>query len=189
MRFWPALAVGLILAPTISGAAELRSLSVEYEGGYYLMDTEVWFDVGQEAVFNVFLDWDLAVDFSSVIIEAKNVGPDEYGGMGFYIHNRGCILFFCKSARRNGSVTSEAYSIIRAVADPELSDFDLSEETWTFRTADNGTIVRYELKMKPSFWIPPVIGPYLMKKKLRVDGSDAFNRIERIAQQRQNQGD
>jgi len=153
------------------------------------MDTEVWFDVGQEAVFNVFLDWDLAVDFSSVIIESKNVGPDEYGGMGFYIHNRGCILFFCKSARRNGSVTSEAYSIIRAVADPGLSDFELSEETWTFRTADNCTIVRYELKMKPGFWIPPVIGPYLMKKKLRVDGSDAFNRIERIAQQRQNQSD
>ena len=189
MIFWSALAAGLILIPTVSGAAEMRSVSVEYENGVYLMDSEVWFDVSQEAVFNVFLDWDLAVDFSSVIVESKNVGPDEHGGMGFYIHNRGCILFFCKSARRNGSVTSEAFTVIRAVADPELSDFELSEETWTFRTADNGTIVRYELRMKPAFWIPPIIGPYLMKKKLRDDGSDAFNRIERIAQQRQDADD
>ena len=189
MSFWRALSAGLVLMPTVSGAAELRSVNVEYEDGHYFMDSEIWFDAGQEAVFNVFLDWDLAVDFSSVIIESKNVGPDEHGGMGFYIHNRGCILFFCKSARRNGSVTSEAFTVIRAVADPELSDFDLSEETWTFQAADEGTIVRYALKMKPSFWIPPLIGPYLMKKKLRDDGSDAFNRIERIAQQRQEPGD
>ena len=69
MSFWSALAAGLILIPTVSGAAELRSVSVEYENGYYLMDSEVWFDVGQEAAFNVFLDWDLAVEFASVIIE------------------------------------------------------------------------------------------------------------------------
>ena len=189
MRYWRALLVGLILVPTISGAAEMRSVHVEYEGGYYLMASEAWFDASQKAVFEVFLDWDLAVDFSSIIVESKNVGPDEHGGMGYFIHNRGCILLFCKSVQRNGSVMSEAYDIIRAVADPEASDFDMSEETWTFRTADNGTIVRYELKMKPSFWIPPVIGPYLMKKKLSNDGGDAIDRIERIAQQRQDRDD
>ena len=178
------LLAGLLL-PVFSHAAEMRSVKVEYEDGYYYLESEVWFDVGREAIFDVFLDWDLAEDYSSIIVEARNVGPDEHGGMGYYIHNRGCILFFCKTALRNGSVTSQRFEFIRATADPAASDFELSEEVWTFRAEDNGTIVRYELKMKPDFWIPPVVGPYLMKRKLRNDGGDAIDRIEDIARQRE----
>jgi len=185
VKRWRLHLAGLLLLPALSGAAEMRSVNVEFEDDHYVMHAEIWFDADQETVFGVFLDWDLAVDFSSVIVESKNVGPDEQGGMGFYIHNRGCILFFCKSARRNGSVTSEAFTIIRAIADPETSDFDVSEETWTFSTVDDGTMVRYELRMKPGFWVPPLVGPYFIKKKLREDGAEAFDRIEKIAQQRQ----
>jgi len=182
------LLAGLFL-PAFSLAAEMRAVHVEYEDGYYYLESEVWFDVGREAIFDVFLDWDLAEEYSSIIVEAKNVGPDESGGMGYYIHNRGCILFFCKSALRSGSVTSEAYEYIHAIADPETSDFEVSDETWTFRNADDGTIVRYELKMKPDFWIPPVVGPYLMKRKLRNEGGDAIDRIEQIAQRLEAQRD
>ena len=173
-----------LLCPVVANSAEMQSVEVEYEDGYYTFESEVWFDVSREHIFNVFLDWDLAVDFSTIVLESRNVGPDENGGMGYYIHNRGCILFFCQSALRNGSVTSEPYTVIRAVADPEASDFEMSDETWTFWDDGDGTVVRYELIMKPDFWIPPVIGPYLMKRKLRDDGSDAINRIEQIAQRR-----
>ena len=178
-----------LLIPVFSFAAEMRTVQVEYEGGYYYLESEVWFDVGREAIFEVFLDWDLAEEYSSIIVEAKNVGPDEFGGMGYYIHNRGCILFFCKTALRNGSVTSERYELINAIADPETSDFELSEETWRFRNEDGGTIVRYEMKMKPDFWIPPLIGPYMMKRKLRNDGGEAIDRIEEIARQWEEQHD
>ena len=178
-----------LLLPVFANAAEMRTVQVEYEGGYYYLESEVWFDVGRKAIFEVFLDWELAEEYSSIIVEARNVGPDEFGGMGYYIHNRGCILFFCKSALRNGSVTSEPYEYIRAIADPETSDFELSEEVWSFRIEDDGTIVRYEMKMKPAFWIPPIVGPYLMKRKLRNDGGDAIDRIEDIAQQLEAQHD
>ena len=188
MRACSVLLAGLLLS-AVSYSAEMRSVNVDYDDGYYYLESEVWFDVDRTSIFEVFLDWDLAGEYSSIIVEAKNVGPDEDGGMGYYIHNRGCILFFCKSARRNGSVTSERNEFIRAIADPENSDFELSEEIWTFRGDGDGTIVRYKMKMKPNFWIPPVIGPYFMKRKLRSDGGDAINRIEEIAQQRESEGD
>ena len=102
MKYWRLFLTGMALSPALSGAAEMRSVQVEFEDDHYVMDAEVWFDADQETVFGVFLDWDLAAEFSSVIVEAKNVGPDEKGGMGYYIHNRGCILFFCKSTRQIG---------------------------------------------------------------------------------------
>ncbi len=67
-------------------------------------------------------------------------------------------------------------------ANPEISDFKLSKETWTFVAENGGTVVTYRLLMEPDFWVPPGIGPYLIKRKFRNNGGDAIDRIEAIAQ-------
>ncbi|MFQ5608964.1 MAG: hypothetical protein ACE5F8_01685 [Woeseiaceae bacterium] len=179
----------LIVSGAPARAAELLSVSVDKKDGLYYVVSEVWMDVAQAPVYDVFADWDVATEFSSFIVESRNVGPDEDGVMGFYINNRGCVLFFCKSVIRAGVVESEPYHTLRAIADPEESDFEISEEIWTFRREDNGTVVRYENIMKPKFWIPPLIGPYLMKRKLTRDGGDAMDRIENIAREWETAGD
>ena len=40
------------------------------------------------------------------------------------------------------------------------------------------------MEMVPKFWIPPVIGPMVIKRKLRSSGGDALDRIEELAQRR-----
>ena len=85
---------------------------------------------------------------------------------------------------REGWVEREPNTVLRAYADPERSDFKVSNETWTFVEADGGTIVTYHLYMQPDFWVPPAIGPYMIKRKLRNSGGRALDRIEAIAQQR-----
>jgi hypothetical protein len=47
---------------------------------------------------------------------------------------------------------------------------------------NGGTRVRYTLLVEPDFWIPPGIGPYMIKRKLKSDGSEALGRIEALAQ-------
>ena len=98
------------------------------------------------------------------------------------MRNEGCLLFFCKSFVRQGYVELEVNEELRAFANPELSDFKLSNETWTFVAEDGGTVVSYRLLMEPDFWVPPGIGPYLIKRKFRNNGGDAIDRIEEIAQ-------
>ena len=97
--------------------------------------------------------------------------------------NRGCILFFCKSLVRQGYVEREHNVVLRAFADPDRSDFKFSNETWQFSEKDGGTSVVYSLEMQPGFWVPPGIGPYLIKRKLSDDGGDALDRIEAIARE------
>lgn len=172
--------------PVAGLAAELLSVSVQKEKGIYYVESEVWIDAGLQPVYEVFADWDVAVEFSSFIVESRDLAPDDDGNPGFYINNRGCLLFFCKSVVRTGKVEGEPLVILRAIADPEHSDFHISEETWTFRVEREGTIVLYQNKMKPKFWIPPGIGTWLMKRKLQRDGGEAMNRIEAIAQDWEN---
>lgn len=173
----------LLLIPATSGAIELRSVVVEHADGQYTLQSNAWFDVDQQTLFAVFVDWDLGTQFSSMIVESRNLDPDEQGRAGFHTLNKGCLLFFCTSVVREGYVESEPPAEIRAVADPERSDFEFSNEVWNFTTEGSGTVVNYEIVMKPKFWVPPLIGPYIIKRKLRKSGGEALGRIEKIAQE------
>jgi len=163
-------------------AAEMLGIQVDYEQGIYTMNSEVWFDATVEQVYEVFRYWDNSTKFSTAIVESRDVEPDAEGRPQFYVRNRGCVLFFCTSFERHGYVEAELNKVIFAFVDPETSDFHLSNESWRFEERNGGTVVSYGLEMKPKFWIPPGIGPYLIKRKLRNSGSDAIDRIELIAQ-------
>lgn len=168
-------------AAVAAGAAEMRSVEVDRLDDRYVMRSEVRFAASVEAVYSVFANYDLSTQFSGAIVESRNIDPDEGGQPGFYIRNRGCVLFFCTSFERYGYVEREPYKIIRARIDPERSDFHLSNESWRFERDGAGTVVTYNLEFEPKFWVPPVIGPYVIKRKLRNDGGDAVDRIEAIA--------
>ncbi len=177
------LALPLLLWMSAATAAEIRSINVEHHKGRYTVSSEVWFDATVAQVFEVFRHWDLSTQFSSAIAESRDIAADEYGRPGYYVRNEGCVLFFCRSFVRQGHVELDVNEELRAFANPELSDFKLSNETWTFVVDDGGTVVRYRLLMEPDFWVPPGIGPYLIKRKFRNKGGDAIDRIEAIAQE------
>jgi len=44
-----------------------------------------------------------------------------------------------------------------------------------------GTKIRYTMEFQPGFWVPPVIGGYLVKKAMVSDGTEILNRMEAYA--------
>ena len=166
-------------------AVELRNVEVDRKNGRYFLTSEVWFDANIESLYAVFLDYDLSTKFSSFIVESRNLEPGKNGQRRFYIRNQGCVLFYCKSFERTGHVEHEPYAFIRSTADAEVSDFHASLESWTFEAEGDGTVVEYHFEFEPKFWIPPLIGPYVLQKKLKSDSVRALNRIEALAQERQ----
>ncbi len=167
--------------PAFASAATLRDVTVDHVDGTYFMRSEVWFDVNIERIYGLLLDWDQSSKFSSVIVESRNLerGPD--GRARYYSHTRGCLWFFCKSFERYGFVEHQPFKFIRATVDPEKSDFEISDESWEFWEEADGTVVIYAFKMKPKFFIPPLIGPAILKNKLRSGGINAIERIEVLA--------
>ncbi len=178
-RFFCSLLLGLSPA---AYSADILSVEVESDEGTYTLNSEVWFDASIDQIFAVYRHWEYSTKFSSAIVEARDLPSDEQGRAQFYIRNRGCVLFFCQSFERQGYLEAEGNTELRAYADPEISDFYHSNESWRFMERDGGTVVTYDLSMAPKFWIPPGIGPYLIKRKLKKNGDEAVDRIELIAQ-------
>ena len=183
MKLACAVALAVLGGPMTADAATMRDIHVDRVDGVYIMRSEVWFDASIEQIYKVLADWDLSTRFSSVIVESRNLEPDAEGRPRYYCRNRICLLFFCMNFERSGYVEQKPLEYIHATADPEISDFHVAAESWVFREENGGTVVVYLVELKPKFWIPPLIGPYLIKRKMRKDGGDAIHRIEAVAKE------
>lgn len=164
-------------------AAELRSVVVERDEDLYWLESEVWFDAETEALYEVFLNYDLTQEFTKFVVESRNLEPAEDGRRRFYIRNEGCVWFVCRSFERTGHVEYVPNEYIQSTADAEVSDFHISIESWEFTPEGKGTAVVYKFKFDPKFWLPPVIGPYVLQRKLKLDSNHALNQIEALAQE------
>ena len=91
------------------------------------------------------------------------------------------MLVWCRSFVRNGYLELNPTAEIIAISDPERSDFEISRERWQLIPEGDGTVMIYEFQMVPAFWVPPLVGPFYIKRALRSGGVDAVDRIEALA--------
>lgn len=175
------LPMALLFASAVADPADLREIAVDYENDRYTLRSEVWFAAEQRDLYRVLTDFDHYERISSAFVEAYNVAPDEQGRPRFYTRMEGCMLLFCRSLVRYGYLLLEPKREIVAVSQPEKSDFRYCKERWRFEQDGEGTLLYYDFEMEPDFWVPPVIGPWIIKRTLKVDGMDAIGRIEALA--------
>jgi hypothetical protein len=133
-------------------------------------------------VYGVLTDYDLFHKFTSAIVESRNTEKDQHGRPGYYTRMEGCVLMWCRSFVRIGHLTLDPITRIVANADPGQSNFKKSRESWTLTKEGEGTLLVYEFEMVPDFWVPPVIGPFFIKRALQSGGERAVDRIEALAQ-------
>lgn len=181
------LCVLLLSISAMAQAAEFREIEVDREDGLYSMRSQVYFNVEPEYLYRVLTDFNLFKKFTSAIVESNNVEADEKGRPQFYARMEGCVLIWCRSFVRIGYLELKPTTEIIAISDPERSDFEISRERWQLIPEDGGTLMIYEFQMVPAFWVPPLIGPFYIKRALRSGGVDAVNRIEALAIGKKNQ--
>ena len=173
---------GALGAGTIS-AASIRTIEVDHDDGVYSLVSNTFIDAPREAIFEVLTDYDRFGRISSTYKEYGFLEPDEDGVPIIFTRMEGCVLFFCVSIRRVERMTVMEPSFIRTNALPEQSDFRLSTSEWTLEPEESGTSMTYRLVMEPDFWVPPLIGPWVLKQRLARGGRGAINRIERLARE------
>ncbi len=170
-----------LLQPLTPQSAELLDVKVELEDKRYRLYSETDFAVGPQALYQLLIDYEKFERFTSAIVESKNTEPDANGRPGFYARMEGCVLLFCKSFIRNGYLDLTPISEIVATADPDRSDFEYSRERWQIIASETGSLLIYDFELEPSFWVPPVIGPYFIQRVLKRGAVRAVDRIEALA--------
>jgi hypothetical protein len=93
-----------------------------------------------------------------------------------------CVWFYCMRVHQVQDVIEAYDGSVTATVIPALSDFRQGYARLNLWQEPGGTRVLIRSEVEPDFWIPPIIGPWLIKRKLRSEALETVRNLERVAQ-------
>ncbi len=164
-----------------AGAAQLLEFEFERKGQRYTLRSESYIDVPPQGVFNVLSDYDGLHRISSLIVESRDLGAGPDGEHLVFTNNSGCLAFFCKSVKKVERLEVQPPNEIVTIVVPERSEVSYSRSRWVLEREGRGTHLSYSVDTEISFWVPPMIGNYLLRRWLRKGAKEALTFIEYYA--------
>ncbi len=185
MRLRGLAAFAALGASTLLAAATIDELDVDRHRGRYVLAADARLDATPESIYAVLIDYDdnRFGRISRVYKESRYLEPAADGTPLIYTRMEGCLLWYCMSLRRTERLETMAPYYIKSVAIPESSNFKFSTSEWTLEPDGEGTKMIYRVEMEPDFFVPPLIGPWYLKRTLASGGMRAVLRIERLARE------
>ena len=97
------------------------------------------------------------------------------------VHTRvdACVAFFCKRLLQVWDVEEKPSGHIIATIVPEASNFKSGHASWILRENNGKTSLHFTTVLEPSFWVPPLIGPWLIRYTLRREALESIENLER----------
>jgi hypothetical protein len=169
-------AVLLLTANALAG--EILASSVSHDGERYTLSVTARIDAPLETVYREITDFDNLAAINPAIEESRLLAaprPDTWRVRSVI---KVCILVFCKRVVQVQDVTLLDGHAIEAVIVPAHSDFRSGHAHWQLTASDATTELVFSNSFVPDFWVPPVIGPWLIKRKLVWEVSETAMYIE-----------
>lgn len=95
---------------------------------------------------------------------------------------KGCVLFFCSEQIQYQKVTELGNGYIMVHLVPEKSDFISGEILWQVFAENGNTRVVFAADFEPDFWVPPLIGPWILTDVFLTESQETINELEKLAQ-------
>ena len=173
---------GYCLFPKRLVAGELVELALTHNQGVYHLNLKMNLDATPENLHDVVTDYVHIYRLNPSIIESEVLDTPDNSIVQVRTLFNNCILMFCKEIHRVEEVRELETGDIYAVIIPELSNVKSGTTVWQFQPNGARTRINYSLTLEPGFSVPPFVGTYLVKQKLKEDVLESFNNLERLAQ-------
>ena len=163
-------------------AAEIKTATVQYEDGNYSLTFEAILAAPQADVYRIISDYnrlDRLNDMidTSALLTVPGVSPAKRK-----IKLHVCILVYCRQGKLVETVTEYNMDTIFATIIPEESDIEFGESHWQATSlGEHSTQFSLTSQLRLGFWLPPVIGPWLIGKKMIRELSVMVDRLEQLA--------
>lgn len=172
---------GLLCLADSVPAAELLEFEFSRDQRRYTVRSEAYIDVPPEGVYAVLTDYEHLHRLSSLVTESRELRPTADGERRVYTLNEGCVAFFCRSVEKIERLVATPHSQIETTVIAAQSDLGFGVSRWQLRPEGRGTRLVYNTETQVGFWVPPVIGNYLLSRWLKKGANNALARIEYYA--------
>lgn len=181
--------LGAGLVPVLScQAAEVLRADVSNTEQRFEFDVEMTVGAPAEHVWHVLTDFIHIYRLNPSIIESDILPSPEDGVARVRTVVRDCIFIICKRIERVEDVQAVGKGRLVTSVIGELSNISAGSSSWRVLRTGHSTRVQYRGRVEFQDFIPPVIGTYLVRKKLLENVKVSLANIERIAQTYARQG-
>ena len=149
----------------------------------YKLTFEVVLNAGRDKVWQIMTDYNRLTRVSKVIVESRILKQEDENRHRVGVTLHACILIFCKTMKKVVDIEARPQDDIVVTGVPALSDFSYSVEHWEVSAEGAKTRLRYSAEMVPDFFIPPLIGPWLVKSFLQREIRGIAIKVEELAGQ------
>jgi len=182
---WP-LGVALLCIPLSVIAAEMRTSSLNQDGDRYHVMLQIRIDAPVAQVYALLADFGRMSTLNPGVRESTVVGEQD-GSALVRLQVHACAALFCRDFTQQQTMRAwrdgEDYRI-DAEVQPEHSDMRYGTARWSLRECTDdigaGTCMDFDSTMEPSIWIPPLIGPWLIRRSMVEQTVETANTIETL---------
>ncbi len=167
---------------TTALAGQVVTVVVTNEGNSYFVEVDALVNVDEPNVRALLTDYENLGRLNSAIEVSEILKTRKPGDYQVRTVTEACVWFYCKRVHQVQDVVESYDGTVTAVVLPEQSDFRYGYARLNLWQESEGTRVLIRSEVEPDFWIPPLIGPWLIKRKLRSEAQETIINLERVAQ-------
>ncbi|GAB3675158.1 SRPBCC family protein [Salinisphaera aquimarina] len=158
-------------------AVTVERMQVTRDDARYDVASVMVLDVPLAVAFRAASDYDRLPEFNPSILSSTRLR-----GHRLRSNVRLCVAFFCKTIRQVMRYQEHAPESIDMQVVTDAGDLKSGHAKWRFTAIDaRRTRLAFAAAIEPAFWIPPLIGPYLIARELRRQTQITGRSIERLA--------
>jgi len=176
----PGLLAGLLYCATAFGG-EVLVASVSHQSGSYLIEVDTRVQMDEPQVRALLTDYNNlgrvnpAIEVSEILLTRRS------GDYRVRTVTEACVWFYCMRVHQVQDVIEAQDGTVTALIVPELSDFRYGYARLNLWQEADGTRILIRSEVEPDFWIPPLIGPWLIKRKLLSETLETVENLEQLA--------
>lgn len=168
-------------------AAQVLSVRVTRTGAHFVIGMHIAIDAPPAAVFRALQDYPAMMRFNPDLRAVRVQPTGTAGSVRLFTTIHVCVLFFCKSLHQEQLMTAVAGAeggVLEAELLPHSGDFKAGHARWTVTgCAGAGSMACLDVRIElyPAFWVPPVIGPWVLRRRMTEEARRTSRGLEVVA--------
>ena len=175
------IALGFLIASTISSSASLKKSTIQYKDNDFLYSFEARINAHQEKVISRLINFEQWHQLNDNISKSKVLETLPGNKIKRLLKLTQCIFTFCFNLKFVEVVTLYTHKFEMEIVADE-GNFSAGRAIWEiFSDGKDRALIRVNATLTPNFWIPPVIGPLVLEKVFLKQINETIGTIETLA--------
>jgi len=161
-------------------AGEVISSYVDEDDDHYIIRVDMRVDANLDDVYQHLTDLKNIHKLNNTIVSSV-VKYSKGKEHEVEVLTSGCVLFFCTEQIQYQKVKELGNGYIMIHLDPDKSDFRSGQILWQVIAEKNSTRIIFAADFEPDFWIPPLIGPWILTDIFLKESQETIFELEKLA--------